>query len=151
MPKVGRPPKDRTPAIEDLPKEFRLALIKVMAEYGIADIKEGFRQAAILLNINSPIYKKDVEKRSEMKYRSRHFTEMNKTRKTWRENDLNEGIAIGRREGEKKYRIQYYCKVCGGLLDVLPNSNEHKAIINYLRESGWAHSSCHSTPVRRLS
>lgn len=142
MSKIGRPPKDRTPAIEDLPKAFRLAFISVMSKFGIADVSEGFRRAAILLNVGSAQYQKDVNKEAERRYRSRHFTEMNKTRKTWEKAAFERGHHSGYREAERIYTITYPCSICGGLITIMPNSDSHKATQRYLREQGWAHNTC---------
>jgi hypothetical protein len=142
MAKVGRPPKDRTPTIEDLPEGFRLAFIKVMAQFGIADVLEGYRRAAILLDRNSEQYQKDVEKEAERRYRSRHFTEQNKTRKTWEKYARDEGHYQGFRKAEETYKITYPCSVCGETLTMMPNSNDHMAAQRYLREQRWAHPTC---------
>ena len=40
-------------------------------------------------------------------------------------------------------QIWYYCAVCGKRINVEPDSDSHKAIIGYMKERGWAHSSCH--------
>lgn len=113
-----------------------------MAKFEIADVREGYRIAAILLDRNSEEYDKDVNTRSERKYRSRHFTEMNKTRKTWEKEAYDRGYFQGFREAENKFKINYPCKICGELITMMPNSNDHLAAQRYLREQGWAHSTC---------
>jgi hypothetical protein len=143
MRKVGRPPKDKTPAIEDLPEHFRLAFIKVMAQFGIANLHEGYRRAAILLDRNSEQYQKDVEKEAERRYRSRHFKEMNSARMTIDQGGFDRGYPTGYREAEKTFKITYPCSVCGEILIMMPNANDHLAAQRYLREHNWAHSACH--------
>ena len=140
--KVGRPPKDRTPKIEDLPEDFRLAFIKVMAQFGIANLHEGYRRAAILLHRNSEQYQKDVEKEAERRYRSRHFTEQNKTRKTWEKGAYDRGHYRGYREAEDTFKITYPCVICSEPVTMMPNSNDHMLAQRYLRERGWAHGTC---------
>jgi len=140
--KVGRPPKDRTPTIEDLPEDFRRAFIKVMAQYGIADVREGYRMAAILLDKNSDEHKKDINTKAERKYRSRHFTEMNKTRRTWEKEAYDRGYYRGYREAENTFKITWSCVICGEPVNMMPNSNDHIAAQRCLREQGWAHSTC---------
>lgn len=49
----------------------------------------------------------------------------------------------GYNQAVEDYEIWYYCAVCGKRIDIDPNSNEHKAIIGYLKEQGWGHASCH--------
>ena len=46
-------------------------------------------------------------------------------------------------QAAKDNQIWYYCAVCGKRINVEPNSDSHKAIIGYMKEQGWAHSSCH--------
>jgi len=43
---------------------------------------------------------------------------------------------------DKDNQIWYYCAVCQERIDMKPNSGSHKAIIGYMKEHGWAHSSC---------
>lgn len=46
-------------------------------------------------------------------------------------------------QAEKDYQIWYFCSVCGKRIDIEPNSESHKAMINYMKEHGWRHKSCH--------
>ena len=66
------------------------------------------------------------------------------------EEDFSEAYEKARSEGYKKgvmdakvtYRIWFFCSVCGGVIDLLPHSNEHKAIIDYLKKERWVHQEC---------
>ena len=49
----------------------------------------------------------------------------------------------GYNQAEKDYQIWYYCAVCRKRIDMSPNGNDHKAMIGYMKERGWAHASCH--------
>jgi len=49
----------------------------------------------------------------------------------------------GHAQAMDEYQIWYYCAECGKRIDVLPNSNSHKAMIGFMKENGWAHASCH--------
>jgi len=49
----------------------------------------------------------------------------------------------GYNQATEEYQIWYYCAVCRKRIDVVPNSDSHKAIIGYMKERGWAHASCH--------
>jgi len=40
----------------------------------------------------------------------------------------------GYNQAEKDYQIWYYCAVCGKRIDINPNSDSHKAIIDYMKE-----------------
>ena len=46
-------------------------------------------------------------------------------------------------QGKKEHQIWYYCAKCRQRIDVVPNSESHKAMISYMNERGWAHASCH--------
>ena len=46
-------------------------------------------------------------------------------------------------QAKKDNQIWYFCAMCRKRMDVEPNSNSHKAIIGYMKEHEWAHSSCH--------
>jgi hypothetical protein len=41
------------------------------------------------------------------------------------------------------WQIWYYCAVCGKRIDMDPNNDDHKAMIDYMKEHGWGHPSCH--------
>ena len=49
----------------------------------------------------------------------------------------------GYTEGAEDAQIWYYCKICGEEIYIEPNSESHKALIEYLEEHGWGHASCH--------
>jgi len=49
----------------------------------------------------------------------------------------------GYNQGRKDHQIWYYCAMCRERTDVAPNSESHKAMIGYMRERGWGHTSCH--------
>ena len=49
----------------------------------------------------------------------------------------------GYEQGRKDYQIWYYCDTCRQRIDVAPNSECHKAMIDYMKEHGWGHTSCH--------
>jgi len=40
-------------------------------------------------------------------------------------------------------QIWYYCAVCRERIDMEPNGDSHKALIDYMKEHGWGHPSCH--------
>jgi len=56
----------------------------------------------------------------------------------------NEVWLKGRDEGRKEHQIWYYCAVCSKRIDVIPNSDSHKAIIKYMKEHSWGHGACHT-------
>lgn len=42
----------------------------------------------------------------------------------------------------EKLRIWYYCSVCGEKIIMHPNRDDHKAMIQYMREHDWRHAQC---------
>jgi len=46
-------------------------------------------------------------------------------------------------EAKKDWQIWYFCAVCGKRIDMSPDSDSHKAMIGYMKEHGWRHTSCH--------
>ncbi|KYK21509.1 hypothetical protein AYK25_03430 [Thermoplasmatales archaeon SM1-50] len=65
-----------------------------------------------------------------------------KVRSEVHQNGLNEGFHNGYEKARKNYRIWYYCAFCKKEIDLLPNSNEHRDIIEYIKEKGWIHETC---------
>ncbi|AKA48727.1 hypothetical protein IX51_06005 [uncultured archaeon] len=53
-----------------------------------------------------------------------------------------DGWADGYDEAIEDYRITYPCKVCGKAIVMKTGDNGHKAMIEYMKEHGWSHSSC---------
>jgi hypothetical protein len=51
----------------------------------------------------------------------------------------NDGI----NEASETWAIWYFCDICNKEILVEPNTNSHKAIIQYMKEYGWGHSECH--------
>ena len=55
---------------------------------------------------------------------------------------FNDGFHEGHGWGVRESQIWFYCDVCGEPIDVEPDSNSHKAIIEYMKEHGWGHARC---------
>ena len=49
----------------------------------------------------------------------------------------------GYEQGKAEHQIWYRCAVCGQRIDVKPNSEPHKAMIDLMKGAGWGHSRCH--------
>ena len=54
-------------------------------------------------------------------------------------------------EAEKAWQTWYYCAVCHERINIEPNSNEHKTIIDYMRKAGWRHIDCHNPKLHTKS
>ena len=136
----GRPPKGLK--LDDLPENLRFSIIKLMAQLKVKDVTLAFDLAASFIDRNCDEFKKLVSAEAERRYRSRHLTELNKARATIENANYNRGYQIGYRDAKKKYRIWYFCDVCGGELEMLPNSNDHVSMMGYMKEKGWRHTKC---------
>lgn len=77
--------------------------------------------------------------RGELSYADVVRRILRKDFKEFYERAFNEGYG----KAFKDYAIWYYCAICGEPIYVMPNSNSHKAIMEYMREHGWGHSTCH--------
>ncbi|MEM0172769.1 MAG: hypothetical protein QXV57_09455 [Thermoproteota archaeon] len=43
----------------------------------------------------------------------------------------------GYKSGKNNYTICYYCAICGKLIDMTPNDNDHKAMIECMKKHRW--------------
>ena len=62
-----------------------------------------------------------------------------------------EGYEQGYIQATEDNQIWYYCKICQERIDISPNSESHKAIIQYMREKGWGHIKCHEKEKEKKS
>jgi len=51
-----------------------------------------------------------------------------------------EGI---RKRAEEEYQIWYFCVICGERVNIKPDGEAHKALIGYMKDHRWGHTSCH--------
>ena len=131
--------------LENLPKEIRAPLLNFMHDHGIDDVEEGLVKMAQQSNANNKMFEDLVQKEAERRYRSRHFVELNKAMATIQKDALARAETarqVGWSEAHGNYAISYACSVCGGLIYVRPNQEEHRALIGFLREKGWSHGAC---------
>lgn len=52
------------------------------------------------------------------------------------------GITQGKNIGKSEWVIRFPCPYCRGFVEVPPNSSCHDAIMEFLKEKGWAHQQC---------
>jgi hypothetical protein len=58
---------------------------------------------------------------------------------------------LGYDKGKEDWQTWYHCAVCDKRIDIIPKGESHEALIRYMREEGWQHSSCHKEePDRRV-
>ena len=55
----------------------------------------------------------------------------------------DEGYSQGYNQAKEEYQIWYYCYFCREQISIDPNSKSHKAILRYMHEHKWGHTSCH--------
>jgi hypothetical protein len=70
------------------------------------------------------------------------MSELNKARGTIQQSGINMGYNEGFRKAESMYKIINYCNKCGREIVLIPNSECHKVVINYLKQKGWGHIEC---------
>ena len=56
---------------------------------------------------------------------------------------INKWFKAGVAKGKEDWSIQFPCKICGELVYILPNSECHQAVIEFLKERGWVHRECY--------
>ena len=138
----GRP-KKKFPDIKDLPDNFRLSFMKLIVKNDINDMDFAWEKAASVLDLNGMLWEKSVNDESERKYRSRFMTQFNKAKGTIEDKAFKHGFEQGMLNGTENYQVWYYCKVCGKRININPNSEVHKVVIDLLNEKGWGHLECH--------
>ena len=75
------------------------------------------------------------------------YSEFIRTVLTTKEKQLkeisNQAYNQGYNKAKEEHQIWYFCNVCQERINISPNSESHKAIIQYMEEHGWGHRSCH--------
>ena len=143
------------PPIEELPKELRRSLVKLMAHDNL-DIEEAYRKAAVLIDVNSTKFKDEVQKEADRIYKSRFMSEINKARTSIKNRaeeewfgNYEEAYKQGHIDAKAENEIWFYCSVCNKKITVTPNSNSHQEIIKLMKKAGWGHQSCHDKKTTR--
>jgi hypothetical protein len=135
--------------MKELPSDFRFSFMKMMVEHEIKDINLAWEKAATLLNENGPKWKKSVQDEANRIHRSKFMTQFNKARGTIEDNAFKHGFEQGMLNGIENFQLWYYCNVCGERVNINPNSEVHKAIINLLKEKRWGHVECHDKAKKK--
>lgn len=58
------------------------------------------------------------------------------------EKDIQKRVQQEYDKGADDYEIWYYCARCGEKIIISPNSRQHKAVIEYMKEHRWGHKNC---------
>jgi hypothetical protein len=76
----------------------------------------------------------------------RQASSKSKAKKTWteraRKKGFDEGVNKGYQRGLADYKITYECSICDQEIIMRPNSNDHQAMKDMIKQAGWAYSSC---------
>ena len=146
---MARKKKKIIPALEDFPKPLRMGIARVMAKFNL-DYPEALDRAALLIDSNSRVFKEEVNREAERRYKNRFMTQLNKGRSTIIQSYENKvenaywnGYEAGQTRGKKEFGIWFHCIVCDEPIYITPNSDPHQLLNEYLRSRKWGHSSCH--------
>ena len=133
--------KNREDSVKvSIPRQLQMAIIRLQGAEDL-DWEEACTRASVLINRNSEIFKKAVEDRALALYRSRHMSEMNKTRKTIEEKTRDIAVDMTRHE-EDNFRVP--CKICGENMyfsSTDENWEEEKKILHQAF-ADWQHEKC---------
>jgi hypothetical protein len=147
--------KKSIPALEDFPKPLRMGIARVMAKVDL-DYTEALDRAALLIDSNSRVFEKEVNREAERRYKNRFMTQMNKARSTIMqnvedrvENSYWQGYKAGQKKVKKEYGIWFHCIVCNEPIYITPNAEPHRLLNEYLRSRKWGHKSCHEKRPNR--
>jgi len=136
------------PALEKLPKGLRKAMVNLMSREDL-ELEQAYERVTTLLEVNSEAFDKAVNSKSNSIYKSRHMTELNRARGTLERgaslrasSEHKRGYQEGFNQGKLQYEVAYRCSICDKPITIIPMSEGHKALVNYMVEHGWHHTSC---------
>ena len=139
---AGRPKKEKQIPLEDFPPEFRMMILKFMTDNRLDNINEALIKISKIIDEGNKQIQIMAKNKFESWRRKDKIIELNKARSSIKDTEWENGFTEGLEVGKKDFQIQYYCKICGKPITMTPNSAEHKAIIQYLYDNGWAHGEC---------
>jgi hypothetical protein len=121
-----------------IPKQLYQAIVRVQAA-GALEWGEACVRTAELSDHGGAKFKRDVEKEARRLHNSQFMSQLNEGRGTIRTSGYNAGYEAGK----NAHQTWYYCGVCGGRIWFEPNSDSHKAAIQFMKDGGWGHGKCH--------
>lgn len=133
----------------EIPWELNMAIIKIQAVEEL-EFKEACIHASKLLDVNGGEFQRAIETKVNNIKKGLVLSEVNKSKKTWREKGYKKGYDEGMRNGYQRgvvdYRIAYTCAVCGKELIMKPKANDYEAMKQLMKQAGWAHGDCLKKP-----
>ena|GEM_PF-5644292 len=127
-----------------IPEEFYMTIIKAQAAEGLS-WEAACLRVAELSDSGSEQFKKKVEEEARRLHNSELMQQLNKARGSVRTSGYNAGYEAGR----KAHHLWYYCDACGEVIWLEPDGEDHKAVIQYMKEKGWGHQKCHKEQSQR--
>jgi len=64
------------------------------------------------------------------------------------ETEYSNAYELGYYNGTEDSEIWFYCSICGEKMPIIPNSESHKALLQYMDEHDWGHISCQEARER---
>lgn len=136
----------------EIPRQLHMALIRIQAEEDL-DFIDACIKASILLPENSTQYKEEVKKEAEQIHKVKFMREVGKTHESWKKKYYGEGFRDGENAGYRKgvndYKITYPCHICGKPIVMAPGGNDHQAMVEMMKQKGWAHGDCLKSQNRK--
>lgn len=120
-----------------IPKELYMAIIRLQADEGLS-WEAACLRGAELSDSGSKQFKKKVEEEARKLHNSQLMQQLNRARASVRTSGYNAGYEAG----SKAHHLWYYCTFCGEGIWLEPDSEAHKAVIQYMKDHGWAHRKC---------
>jgi len=143
--------KEKAIQLEELPEKFRKAVVKLMAAEDM-DVLQALDFAAVLVEKNSEAWNAELQSRANTLYKSRHMSELNKSRAEWDKvtaKKLEEEHRKGYKEGEKFVKEvenvwHVPCSVCGERMTFYTWNPGFVEAYAALKEAfaDWHHSDC---------
>jgi len=130
-----------------------MAIVRLMSKYGL-DVDAAYEKLAVLADANSRTFDEARNAAAESLYKRRLMQQMNAARASINNSanarlnaEYNRGDSDGYARGKADHQVYYYCKICGKMIYLTPNSEAHQAMVNYMYEHGWGHKACHEKNV----
>jgi hypothetical protein len=123
-----------------IPRRLWAAITKIQLEND-SDWDTACLKVAILTDTNSTAFKDLVEKESLRKYKSKHFTEMNKTMQSQKQEWYTKGYLEG---SENETHFSLPCKKCGKDMDFTDFGENWPQVKQVLEGAfkDWSHIKC---------
>ena len=139
-----RIPKDEYDQLKEKAKNSRISLAGL--------VRKRLREASQRKDAHKEGYEDDFQatkrklEASIKKARERGYEEgsqaANKNAKKLIEKVLKEGYDEGVKQTKSRFEITYPCAVCGEMMTMYPNQDDHKAMQELMVQYGWKHNNC---------